>query len=128
MKKIKYSDGIWGVVILFALFWTLKFQPDPNRFGIYAFYIFRYQDVLDKYLYGPMWMISEFFMNISQSYLGGTFGFSLGILIFGFLYGIIIGAVIRLILGLFKTPRPVLTVEKQDIIATEITEEKEGNN
>jgi hypothetical protein len=105
MKWFKLWHGIWGTIILFVLFWTLKINPDPGRFGIYAIYIFRYQEVLDKYLYGPASMVSDFILYISQSYWGGTFGFFLGILIFGFLYGIIVGAIIRLILRLFKTPK-----------------------
>jgi hypothetical protein len=105
MKRIKYPDGISGVALLFLLLWTLKFEPDPRRFGLYAFYICRYQDLLDKYLYAPVNFLTEFFMNITQSPIGGLLGFALGILIFGFLYGIIVGAVVRLILRLFKTPK-----------------------
>jgi hypothetical protein len=117
MRWLRRYDGFCGQAVFFVL--SLVFV---QQFNLPLFqYIMEY----------PMWPVGvtiEFFKEVTQSYLGIAAGFFLGILIFGFLYGIIIGAVIRLILRLFKASKPVLMVGKQDIKATEITEEKEGNN
>jgi hypothetical protein len=101
MKIIKFSDGFIGQIILFALFWINKWFPlEIDYFSPKVFhFLFLVQRSVDFIMWPVYWFI-EASIAITQSPPVGILGFLLGVIIVGFIYGIIAGMIIRTIVKL----------------------------
>jgi hypothetical protein len=95
MLPFKKLDGILGQTAVFVLLFINKIHMEPTAHNEILPKLLWSIRLFNMYILQPIDWIGQLCIEITQSYVAGFLGFILGILVVGFIYGIIIGTIIR---------------------------------